>query len=173
MAHVLMSEQACFINFAYGSNMSSLRLRARTPSARPIGIAQLAGHRLMWHKAGRDGSAKCDAFATGDARDVVWGVLYRIDLVERPQLDLAEGLGQGYDHKTVSVRAAAGWVSAGLYQATHIDSNLQPFDWYLAYVLRGAQEHGLPDSYLQQLAGVSAVVDVDGERRAMNLARLS
>lgn len=162
-----------FINFAYGSNMSSRRLRARTPSARPIGVGHLLGHRLMWHKAGRDGSGKCDAFETGDAGHVIWGVLYRIDLSERVHLDLAEGLGHGYEHKTVQVHTAAGTVAAGVYQATHIDAALQPFDWYLAYVLHGAREHGLPDSYQRELARISAVVDADAERRAMNLAVLS
>lgn len=161
-----------FINFAYGSNMSSRRLRARTPSARAIGIGQLLGHRLMWHKAGRDGSAKCDVFETGDERHAVWGVLYEIDEVERVHLDRAEGLGHGYAHKTVPVRTAAGVVLAGVYQATHIDAELQPFDWYLAYVLHGACEHGLPDDYQRELGRVSAVVDADAKRRALNLAAL-
>jgi len=167
-----MSSEQSFINFAYGSNMSSRRLRARTPSARPLGIGQLVGHRLMWHKAGRDGSGKCDAFETGDASHVVWGVLYRIDLSERVHLDLAEGLGHGYDHKTVQVLTADGSVAAGMYRATHIDATLQPFDWYLAYVLQGALEHGLPDSYRRELARIRAVVDADAERRRLNMAVL-
>jgi hypothetical protein len=161
-----------FVNFAYGSNMSSVRLRARTPSARPIGIGQLLGHRLMWHKAGRDGSAKCDVFETGDERHAVWGVLYEIDEIERVHLDQAEGLGHGYAHRTVAVQTAAGMVQAGVYQATHIDAGLRPYDWYLAYVLHGAREHALPDHYRRELARVAAVVDVDAQRRAMNLAAL-
>jgi hypothetical protein len=161
-----------FINFAYGSNMSSQRLRARTPSARPIGIAPLAGHRLMWHKVGRDGSAKCDCLETGDPGDVVWGVLYQIALVDRPRLDLAEGLGQGYEHKAITVTTAAGRMDAGLYVATHIDADLRPFDWYQAFVLHGAREHGLPEHYVQGIAGVGVVVDADSARRATNLAIL-
>jgi hypothetical protein len=161
-----------FVNFAYGSNMASLRLRARTPSARAIGIARLNGHRLMWHKAGRDGSAKCDCLQTGDPADVVWGVLYRIALAERAALDAAEGLGQGYDEKTVQVVSATGVVAASVYRATHIDAALQPFDWYLAYVLHGAREHRLPQDYQRELARVSAVVDADEKRRALNLALL-
>ncbi len=167
-----MTSLATFINFAYGSNMASRRLRARTPSARPIGIAQLPGHRLMWHKAGRDGSAKCDAFETGDAVHVVWGVLYEIALVERPMLDRAEGLGNGYEYKTVQVVSAAGTVHAGVYHATHIDASLRPFDWYLAYVLHGAREHGLPEPYLLELGRVRAMADADTQRREANLALL-
>ena len=168
-----MSDTASFINFAYGSNMSSRRLRARTPSARPIGVGQLAGHKLMWHKAGRDGSGKCDAYETGDAAHVVWGVLYRIDRSERVHLDRAEGLGHGYEYKTVRVLTACGIVAAGVYHATHIDAALQPFDWYLAYVLHGAREHGLPDGYQRELARINAVVDADDLLRSQNLAVLA
>lgn len=171
MASTLLSAPS-FINFAYGSNMSSARLRVRTPSARPIGIGQLLAHRLMWHKAGRDGSAKCDVFETGDEGHAVWGVLYQIDELERVHLDRAEGLGHGYAYKTVAVQTAVGVVQAGVYQATHIDAGLQPYDWYLAYVLHGAREHALPDHYQRELARVTAVVDADAQRRAMNLAAL-
>ncbi len=167
-----MNDQASFINFAYGSNMSSRRLRARTPSARPIGIGQLSGHKLMWHKAGRDGSGKCDVLFTGDAQHVVWGVLYQIAMVDRPHLDRAEGLGQGYDYKTVPVRSGAEVVDAGVYHATHIDAALRPYDWYLAYVLHGAREHGLPGDYLAQLERIEAMLDADAARREMNLALL-
>ncbi len=161
-----------FVNFAYGSNMSSRRLRARTPSARPIGIGQLSAHRLMWHKAGRDGSGKCDVLHTGDAQHVVWGVLYEIAMADRPHLDLAEGLGQGYDYKVVRVRSNSGVVDAGVYHATRIDVALRPFDWYVAYVLHGAREHHLPAAYQLELGRVEALVDTDAERREMNLALL-
>ena len=52
-----------FITFAYGSNMPSARLRGRCPSARAIGIAELRGHELRWHKRSKDGSGKCDIVA--------------------------------------------------------------------------------------------------------------
>ncbi|TNF88372.1 MAG: gamma-glutamylcyclotransferase, partial [Gammaproteobacteria bacterium] len=38
--------------FAYGSNMSPARLQARVPSARPLGVYRLKGHRLSFHKRG-------------------------------------------------------------------------------------------------------------------------
>lgn len=57
--------------FAYGSNMSSARLRARVPSCRPIGIAFLPGHELRFHKRSKDGSGKCDAFQVEGGAGVV------------------------------------------------------------------------------------------------------
>lgn len=61
--------------FAYGSNMSRSRLRERAPSAEALGCFALNGYDLGFHKSGKDGSAKCDAYFTADTGDVIYGVL--------------------------------------------------------------------------------------------------
>src|SRR5712691_11306972 len=97
--------------FAYGSNMLSNCMRAadRVPSAKPIGIGYVTGHRLTFDKISqKDGSGKCDAEATGDDRDRVYGVLYAVDPAEKHRLDDAEGFGHGYDEKEVEVITAMG-----------------------------------------------------------------
>src|SRR5258706_268593 len=97
-----------FINFAYGSNMSTRRLCERVPSARVIGVGVLKGHKLCWHKVSKkDGSGKCDAALTDAGGAEVYGVLYEIALAEKPKLDSAEGLGAGYDEKDVVVECQA------------------------------------------------------------------
>lgn len=159
-----------FVNFAYGSNMCVARLRERTPSARPLGIAQLRGYRLGWHKLGRDGSAKCDIVRSDDALDSVWGVLYEIATVERARLDAAEGLGRDYDAVELDVAAGPRTVRALAYVATRIEAGLRPFDWYHAFVLHGARAHGLPADYLRALRAVETAVDADAARRALNFA---
>lgn len=149
--------------FAYGSNMSTRRLRGRVPGARPVDVARLAGHRLAWHKKGRDGSGKCDIPACGgDA--VVYGVLYSIDAGQKHRLDSAEG--RGYEQKTVEV-----WllnreegVNALTYCATRIDSRYIPYDWYRDHVLIGAREHGLPDYYVRMIENVPTFEDLDKQR---------
>ena len=65
-----------FLYFAYGSNLHPARLAARTPSCHALGRAVLARHVLRFHKRGRDGSAKCDAWFTGDPTDRLYGVVY-------------------------------------------------------------------------------------------------
>ncbi|HEV7276549.1 MAG TPA: gamma-glutamylcyclotransferase family protein [Devosiaceae bacterium] len=63
-----------------------------------ITIARLPEFQLRFHKIGRkDRSAKCDAFHTGRADDVIIGILYEMPDAEKPDLDAAEGLGYGYD----------------------------------------------------------------------------
>jgi cation transport regulator ChaC len=157
--------------FAYGSNMSVPRLRHRVPSAHALSAAMLHGHRLAFHKAGRDGSAKCDAAPGRCVQEHLYGVVYRIDPQERPLLDAAEGLGNGYEEKRVSVRCLDGpEVEAFTYCATHIDPSLRPFPWYLEHVIRGARAHGLPPSYIAMITGVQTTADWDASRQASEMA---
>jgi gamma-glutamylcyclotransferase (GGCT)/AIG2-like uncharacterized protein YtfP len=145
--------------FAYGSNMSTERLRGRTPSARPLGRASLAGHILRWHKLGRDGTGKCDAAYTGKRSDTVWGVLFEIDRAEKAALDRVEGLGIGYDEAEVQVVLAGACCSARTYRAKpgRTDAALKPRQWYKDHVLRGAREHELPVWYIEHLEGLAAI----------------
>ena len=158
--------------FAYGSNMSSRRLLARTPSARFLGVAHLHGHRLKFHKYSRvDGSAKCDARYSGVPADRVIGVLFEIDASEKPMLDRAEGLGAGYEEAEVAVRRGNGEiVLAQVYVATDIVVDLRPWDWYRAHVLAGALEHGLPDDYVDAIRAIPFATDPDAPRRRRELA---
>ena len=142
-----------FLNFAYGSNMSKRRLLQRTPSARTIGIGQLVGYRLVCRMRGSDGSAKCDLHETGHAEDIAWGVLYEIAMAEKPLLDQAEGLGRAYEYKTLRVQVGEQHVEAGAYIALEVDDTLLPYDWYLAFVLAGAEEHGLPGQLRERAEG--------------------
>lgn len=157
--------------FAYGSNMSTPRLRARVPSAQVVDVAELAAHRLAFHKIGGDGTAKCDAFHTGDDCDAVLGVVFRIDAREKPVLDAAEGLGRGYEQKLVRLAVSDGSsLEAFTYYATLVDGALKSFDWYRQHVLRGAREHGLPEAYIRRIEAVQAVADPLVGRRAAEMS---
>lgn len=157
--------------FAYGSNMSSRRLKARIPSARVVGTGHLPGHRLAFHKFSHvDLSAKCDAHPSGDPEDRVYGVIYSIAAIEKPRLDSVEGVGNGYEEKEVLVQTEAGTVRAFTYAATRIDPSLKPYLWYKEHVLRGAREHGLAPDYLGFLNAVQAIPDPDRERHFRELS---
>ncbi|MDX1735255.1 MAG: gamma-glutamylcyclotransferase family protein [Halioglobus sp.] len=157
--------------FAYGSNMSIARLRARVPGASRVAMAVLAGHDLRFHKRGRDGSGKCDAFHTAKACDRVVGSVFEIDPLETPALHRAEGLGSGYEQKQVCVLGPAGeqW-SAFTYYATAIDATLCPYSWYLHHVLVGATESGCPADYVDRIAAVDCIDDEDLARDAAERA---
>jgi len=152
--------------FAYGSNMSSARLTQRVPSATKKDIGILHSHRIEFHKTGfKDGSAKCNAFATDNADDFLAGVLYEILPGQRELLDQAEGLGHGYDVKDVTIKTLSGQgISAFTYYATKINPDLKPFHWYKHHVIWGAKEHGLPDDYINQLIAIDSIEDLDASR---------
>jgi len=157
--------------FAYGSNMSLPRLRRRVASARSHATAVLHGHRLCFHKVGRDGSAKCDAALSSHPDDIVHGVLYHLDPSHKARLDEVEGLGRGYQQKAVVVGLPDGnETTAFTYYATHIDAALQPYSWYLEHVIRGAREHGLPNHYRAMLIATGAIPDPDRSRHRMELS---
>jgi len=107
-----------------------------------------------------DGTAKADAFLTGDHRDRIYGAIFRCNLSEKKCLDSCESLGIGYEEVAVDV-----WIDGDdkprrtfLYQAVEakIQPDLAAADWYVAHVLRGAAEHGLPAEYQRQLADLVA-----------------
>jgi cation transport regulator ChaC len=89
--------------FAYGSNMSTARLRHRVPSCRVVCIVRLPKYRLRFHERSKDGSGKCNAIYTEAPTDGVFGVVYEISLNEKAALDRAEGLGRGYNEQRLSV----------------------------------------------------------------------
>jgi hypothetical protein len=157
------------LNFAYGSNMLSARLRQRVPGARLIGTATLRGHALRWHKVAKDGSAKCD-IVLAEPDSVVHGVLYDIPVHEKQHLDRAEGLGIGYAEKEILVECRTAMLTATAYVATHVDESLLPFTWYRALVIAGAVEHGLPTAYVEGLRAIDAKLDPDAHRHAQHMA---
>src|SRR2546427_4136881 len=148
--------------FAYGSNMCTGRLRGRVSTANSVCIARLPNHTLRFHKRSSDGSGKADASYTGNANDGVWGVVFEIEDRQKPRLDRAEGLSQGYDEAEIMVLDVEGVehrVSAYLAQASHVDATLLPFSWYKRFVVNGARQHGLPADYVAQIEAVATEQD--------------
>jgi len=163
------------VYFAYGSNMSTARLRERMPSCEPLGIATLPSHALRFHKRSRDGSGKCNAFAAGDDDSVI-GVLFRFDPTERAALDRAEGVGSGYESATVTVVNDKGRrrkVLTYLASSDYIDDGLKPYTWYKDFVLAGSREHDLPSDYVAAfIQSVEATEDPNAARESKQRATL-
>jgi gamma-glutamylcyclotransferase (GGCT)/AIG2-like uncharacterized protein YtfP len=156
--------------FAYGSNMSLSRLRRRVPSAERVGTFVLDRHTLRFHKIGKDGTAKCDAYYTGGP-EKIYGVVFEIDPTEKKALDRVEGLGQGYEEKTVDLQNDCGEsIQAKTYYATKLDPKLKPLSWYVSHVLIGAREADLPAHYLSSIESIQSIEDEDKRRDAQERA---
>ena len=160
-----------FKYFAYGSNMSLSRIRARVPSANRLGTYSLTEHELCFHKHSEDGSGKCDAFFTGDQSHIVYGALFEIDKPGKQYLDEVEGVGFGYEIKSVIVYDDNGrHEEAYIYYATRISSGLKPYHWYLKHVLVGAIETGVPEHYLEALKQMESISDPEKAREMRELS---
>jgi gamma-glutamylcyclotransferase len=152
---------------AYGSNLHPLRLILRVPSARLVGVTQLEGYRLAFHKRSTDGSSKCDLRVTGDPRDLAFGAVFDIRLEEVALLDAAEGVGNGYYKAQLQVKVSGARLDAFAYLASesHLVSDLEPYHWYKGFVAAGARKHRFPDYYVQQIADTPSKFDPNECRR--------
>ena len=170
---MVIENSKTFLVFSYGSNMLTSRIRHRCHSATALGVAELENYALRWHKQSRDESGKCNIIASHQERSTVYGVLYRILASEKNNLDRAEGLGNGYEEKTVTVICNHKAYKASLYYATAIDDSLRPYTWYKALVVAGAKEHGLPEAYIANLEAAEAIEDPDCQRHTKEMAYIN
>ncbi len=157
--------------FAYGSNMCLTRLTDRVPSATFFSKAKLSCHTLLFHKRSKDGSGKANAFKSEGNDALIWGAIFEISDHEKYHLDAAEGLGNGYDEKTiVAVLPDNSEVDVRLYVANEsaIDNNLQPYSWYMTYLVQGAKDWEFPESYIDFLANIKCKTDNNASRRQAN-----
>jgi hypothetical protein len=101
------------------------------------------------------------------------GVVYEVDKREKPALDLAEGLGQGYVEKEVVVRTSEGTeYCAVTYVAdpNYVNTSLKPYTWYKRFVVEGAKQHTLPPDYVWSLEAQPAMQDPNICREKTQLA---
>jgi hypothetical protein len=151
--------------FAFGSNMLTERLRARCPSAHPIGTGYAEGYRVRFSKRSGDGSGK--ATLVRAAGHNAFGVLFTIAAPDVVALDKSEGEGYLRDdlfeitHFPVGHRLTAATYHA---RSTAISEGLQPYDWYLNLILAGARQHELPGEYVEMLSTFQAQSDPDPQR---------
>ncbi|MDO8436744.1 MAG: gamma-glutamylcyclotransferase family protein [Nitrosomonadaceae bacterium] len=155
---------------AYGSNLHPIRLQERVLSARVVGVVDLPGHTLAFHKRSDDLSGKCLLYSDQGASSKAYGVLYEFDPTQKPQLDAAEGSGKGYFEQQVSVPFGGCDYTAYIYMAssTHMDPTLAPYHWYKNLVVAGARFHALPPDYVANIELIGSTEDPDLRRRQTN-----
>lgn len=154
-----------FLYFAYGSNMLTARLARRCASAQAIGPACAVGHDIVFSKRSLDRSGKA-MLRRGHALQRHFGVLFEIATAELAALDQAEG--PGYERLERFPVVHAGSLrpdSAVTYRARDIDDGLKPYDWYLALVIQGAVEHGLPAAQIERLRQTACIRDPHPHRK--------
>ena len=145
--------------FAYGSNMLRERLVARVTTAQAVAVGVVRDYQLDFAKVSVDGSGKGDMVASPGGE--VWGVLYEFDASQKTDLDRHEGTH--YQPREVVVFTPSGVETAWAYMAEphRRDPAKVPYDWYLALIIAGARQGGLPATCIRALEATA--FDVDGK----------
>jgi hypothetical protein len=132
------------LHFAYGANMSRAVMRKYAPSARALGVAELAGHRFV---ITADGYASVEP-ARGRS---VHGVLWRLTPRDRVSLDAWENIAAGlYRADMRPVRSAGRRVAALVYVARPGQVG-RPKPGYIELVVAAARAWDLPAHYIAAL----------------------
>jgi len=163
-----------FLYFAFGSNMSSERIREKNPSAKFLKTARLTGYRFEYDGYSRkwEGSP-ATITRTNNHEDQVYGVLWELNQEHLQTLDQQEGVARDiYRRLTLTVEPCSavqhsqnadkyeGAVKVVTYQMTPARiakmkeeglGDSRPSRAYKDVILKGAREHNLPQSYIDYL----------------------
>ena len=146
-----------YLYFAFGSNLSSWRIKINVPSAKLLGVARLSDYALQFKSISGQPFASLwkGGTATIAPKDSasVWGAVWSMDKEHMSALDRQEHC---YNAMEVAVVNAVGET---LHCRTYMQSNNTPFDpavdlpspQYLQCIVDGAKECNLPASYIAEL----------------------
>lgn len=155
---------------AYGSNLFTKRLKGRVPSAVKLREVELPNYQLSFHKKAGDRSAKCNIREVNNSS--IYGIIYRLEAEEKPDLDKIEGPGYNVDYLQIDSDNESREVFTYLAAENYIDDSLKPYSWYKSIVIAGAEEHNLPQEYIRKIKEVKSVPDPDRERARRELSIL-
>ena len=148
-----------FLYFAYASDLLESRLKAGGgPSAKLIGIGRVKGMKFAFSqesKVWRGGVA--DMIPSTNEEDEVWGAVYRLKAADLIGLNKQKGTNKEdplYEQIYVKVEMSDKVVSAisfGIVDHKRLSYGAAPSPQYKECLVRGAEELGLPDEYIETL----------------------
>ena len=96
-------DKSTFLYFAYGSNLLTDRIRINNPSARVRSIALLRNHKLDFNNLSKKWGGAV-ATIIPHKEELVWGVLWELDMEHQATLDKQEGVPKVYNRKEIEVK---------------------------------------------------------------------
>lgn len=143
--------------FAYGSNMSRQQMRERCPDHECLGKAVLKDYALCFPRHSPIRNCGVAGLAATPGAEV-WGVVYRLHEADLAALDRREGYDPAkpfhvnrYNRQTVRVLMDVRSVECLTYFARPEPGTHVPGAGYLATIIEGAVENGLPPDYVAGL----------------------
>jgi cation transport regulator ChaC len=139
--------------FAYGSNMYRKRLSDRIGFIDKWDNGTVLKKQLSFNKLGQDGSGKANLIDQEDEK--AYGVIYQVNESDLIKLDRFE---VGYERKTLEVQSDNnGYLKAILYLANNLQDFISPNKEYMNHILRGAEENGLKQNYIDYLKSIPTI----------------
>lgn len=155
--------------FAYGSNMETATLRGRRGIEFSRALpARAPGWRLVLDKPPLVPLGGSFANIVPDSDGEVLGVAFEVTVAELDHIELTEGVRIGNYHRvavTVSpIGTHAESLAAVSLSSERRDPTLRPTQRYMACLIAGAVEHGLPAAYVDFLRAIPADEESDEAR---------
>lgn len=140
--------------FAYGSNLSRAQMADRCPTARLLGPAVLADHRLAFtHRSERWRGGVADVVADPGGR--VWGLVYELRPDDLTALDAYEGHPDRYGRHRTRVHTTDGPVDdVWVYTVRDRVDHVAPTRAYLDLMWEAADTFGFPADHRERLRRV-------------------
>lgn len=144
-----------FHYFGYGSNINLTSLRAKGVDPLKSERAVLHGWKLAFNVKHwfRHEGGMGNILPAENNMNQVQGMLHLCEDEHLSSLDAVEAYGQGYDRIEIEVETENGLVKATTYVGMpgYLDNALLPTRRYLSIILKGAQEAGLDEAYIEKL----------------------
>ncbi len=141
--------------FAYGSNLHLKQFARRCHGSKAVGRARLPDYRLAFtrYSSNRRGGV-ADIVPEPDAE--VWGALYEVDEACLATLDEYEGVPRSYRREMIRVLDDSRVEQEAVVYIANQTGAFAPSREYLALIIEGARDHGLPEEYIRAIEQVQA-----------------
>lgn len=148
-----MSEKMYY--FAYASNMNKAQMAARCSRPRLIEPAKLSNYRLAFFGYSKTWDSALETLLDFPGHDV-WGLLYELSSADMESLDgyqdaRMDGAGAYFHYPSRAFAADGTSYSIRFYKKDYLGEVQLPSTEYLDFIIKGAEEGGLPASYVKEL----------------------
>jgi hypothetical protein len=154
MTHIQIGSDES-IYFAYGTLLEHSEIKKFCPNAESMGIFRLKGYRLGFAACGPDPSSG-GCTLVKDPDNTMYGILYKMPLKERQNLDKASGYDTGLWAKLdiTVLDDDNNPVPANTSMIPNPSGPHVPPVSYTRPILAGAKEISLPPHYIEQLEAI-------------------
>ena len=125
---------------------------------------------MEFSKRSIDGSGKATIVSDEDAQEPVFGAVFQISDAELERLNAFEG--KDYERRPCQVTCVLTGreIETWTYYAKQLRSGLVPYDWYLALVIAGLDEHDIDRDYSSAIRAFDYETDANHGRNTRRVA---